>query len=305
MMVSELSMDQYRGELRMDEPLSRHTVWGIGGPAKRFYRPADIDDLTRFMSKLPADESIFWLGLGSNVLVRDRGIDGTVIATDELDGIEVVESTRVRVEAGVACPKVAKFCAARQMGGAEFFAGIPGSLGGALAMNAGAFGGETWDLVESVQTVSRDGRLHQRTLKEFAIGYRSVEGPGEEWFTAALLRLVADEDGNAAVRIKELLRRRAETQPMGTRNCGSVFRNPPGDYAARLIEASGLKGERVGNAVVSEKHANFIINTGGASAADVESLIVRVAKRVQADSGVLLTREVRIIGRSVEGGPDR
>ncbi len=305
MMVPVLSMDQYRGELRIDEPLSRHTVWGIGGPAKRFYRPADIHDLTRFMASLPADESIFWLGLGSNVLVRDRGIDGTVIATDELDGIEVVEGTRVRVEAGVACPKVAKFCAARQMGGAEFFAGIPGSLGGALAMNAGAFGGETWDLVESVQTISRDGKLRQRTVKEFTIGYRSVEGPGEEWFTAAELHLAGDEDGNAALRIKELLRRRAETQPMGTRNCGSVFRNPPGDYAARLIEASGLKGERVGNAVVSEKHANFIINTGGATAADVESLIVRVAKRVQADSGILLTREVRIIGRSVEGGPDR
>ena len=304
-MTPALSMDRNRGELRLDEPLSRHTVWGIGGPAKRFYRPADIHDLTRFMTSLPAEESIFWLGLGSNVLVRDRGIDGTVIATDKLDGIEIVAATRVCVEAGVACPKVAKFCAARQMGGAEFFAGIPGSLGGALAMNAGAFGGETWDLVESVQTIARDGKLHQREAKEYAIGYRSVQGPEEEWFTAASLRLVADEDGNAAVRIKELLRRRAETQPMGTRNCGSVFRNPPGDYAARLIEASGLKGERVGKALVSEKHANFIINTGGATAADVESLIARVAERVQVDSGVRLVREVHIVGRSMEEGCHR
>ncbi len=304
-MTPALSMDRNRGELRLDEPLSRHTVWGIGGPAKRFYRPADIHDLTRFMTSLPAEESIFWLGLGSNVLVRDRGIDGTVIATDKLDGIEIVAATRVRVEAGVACPKVAKFCAARQMGGAEFFAGIPGSLGGALAMNAGAFGGETWDLVESVQTIARDGKLHQREAKEYAIGYRSVQGPEEEWFTAASLRLMADEDGNAAVRIKELLRRRAETQPMGTRNCGSVFRNPPGDYAARLIEASGLKGERVGKALVSEKHANFIINTGGATAADVESLIARVAERVQVDSGVRLVREVHIVGRSLEEGCHR
>jgi UDP-N-acetylmuramate dehydrogenase len=304
-MTPALSMDRNRGELRLDEPLSRHTVWGIGGPAKRFYRPADIHDLTRFMTSLPAEESIFWLGLGSNVLVRDRGIDGTVIATDKLDGIEIVAATRVRVEAGVACPKVAKFCAARQMGGAEFFAGIPGSLGGALAMNAGAFGGETWDLVESVQTIARDGKLHQREAKEYAIGYRSVQGPEEEWFTAASLRLVADEDRNAAVRIKELLRRRAETQPMGTRNCGSVFRNPPGDYAARLIEASGLKGERVGKALVSEKHANFIINTGGATAADVESLIARVAERVQVDSGVRLVREVHIVGRSMEEGCHR
>jgi UDP-N-acetylmuramate dehydrogenase len=172
-------------------------------------------------------------------------------------------------------------------------------------MNAGAFGGETWDLVESVQTIARDGKLHQREAKEYAIGYRSVQGPEEEWFTAASLRLMADEDGNAAVRIKELLRRRAETQPMGTRNCGSVFRNPPGDYAARLIEASGLKGERVGKAVVSEKHANFIINTGGATAADVESLIARVAERVQVDSGVRLVREVHIVGRSMEEGCHR
>jgi len=305
MTAPALSMDQYRGELRTDEPLSRHTVWGIGGPAKRFYRPVDIHDLAEFMASLPGDEPLFWLGLGSNVLVRDRGIDGTVIATDELDGIEVVEGTRVRVEAGVACPKAAKYCAARQMSGGEFFAGIPGSLGGALAMNAGAFGGETWDLVESVQTIARDGRLRRRAANEYVIGYRSVEGPGEEWFTAAELRLATDEDGNAGLRIKELLRRRAETQPMGTRNCGSVFRNPPGDYAARLIEASGLKGERVGNAVVSEKHANFIINTGGALAADVEALIQRVVNRVQVDSGILLTREVRIIGRSMEGGHDR
>jgi len=299
------TMDKHRGELRIDEPLSRHTVWGIGGPAKRFYRPADIQDLAEFMTSLPTDEAIFWLGLGSNVLVRDRGIDGTVIATDELDAIEVVEDTRVWVEAGVACPKVAKFCATRQMSGGEFLAGIPGSMGGALAMNAGAFGGEIWDLVESVQTIARDGRLRRRAANEYAIGYRSVEGPGEEWFTAAELRLTADEGGNAAARIRELLRRRAETQPMGTRNCGSVFRNPPGDHAARLIEASGLKGERVGNAVVSEKHANFIINTGGASAADVEALIQRVVNRVHVDSGVRLVREVRIVGRSVEGGHDR
>lgn len=305
MTAPALLMDQYRGELRMDEPLSRHTAWGIGGPAKRFYRPAGITDLAEFIKSVPQDEPIFWLGLGSNVLVRDRGIEGTVIATDTLDAIELIEGTRVRVQAGVACPKVAKFCAARQLSGSEFFAGIPGTVGGALAMNAGAFGGETWDLVESVQTLARDGSLHERTAKEYAIGYRSVEGPAEEWFTATDLRLSRDDDGTAAVRIKQLLRRRAESQPIGTRNCGSVFRNPPGDFAARLIEASGLKGERVGNAVVSEKHANFIINTGGASAADVESLIVRIAKRVAAHSGVHLVREVRLIGRMSHGGRDQ
>ena len=295
-------MNRHRGELRIDEPLARHTVWGIGGPAKRFYRPAGIADLAEFLAGLPADEPIFWLGLGSNVLVRDGGIDGTVIASDALDGIELMEGNRLRVQAGVPCPKVAKFSAAHALSGSEFFAGIPGTMGGALAMNAGAFGGETWDLVESVQTVARDGTLKRRAASEYTAGYRSVDGPGDEWFTDAVLKLARDHDDKAAVRIKELLRQRAETQPMGTRNCGSVFRNPPGDYAARLIEASGLKGERVGNAVVSEKHANFIINTGGASAADVETLITRIAECVAADSGIKLVREVRILGRADEGG---
>jgi UDP-N-acetylmuramate dehydrogenase len=295
-------MEHLRGELRIDEPLSRHTVWGIGGPAQRFYLPADLDDLCEFVAGLPAGEPIFWLGLGSNVLVRDAGIAGTVIATDALDGIALAADDQVRVEAGVACPKVAKFCASHSLRGCEFFAGIPGSMGGALAMNAGAFGGETWELVTAVQTIARDGTLRARAAKEYTVGYRSVEGPGEEWFTAADLALSRDEDGGAAARIRELLRRRAESQPMGTRNCGSVFRNPTGDYAARLIEACGLKGERIGNAVVSEKHANFIINTGGATAADVESLIERVASRVAADTGVELVREVRIVGDAADGG---
>jgi UDP-N-acetylmuramate dehydrogenase len=302
MIAPALLMNQYHGELRTEEPLSRHTAWGIGGPAKRFYRPQGIADLREFFKSLPADEPIFWLGLGSNLLVRDGGVDGTVIATDTLNNIALAAGDRVSVECGVACPKVAKFCAARGMSGIEFFAGIPGSVGGALAMNAGAFGGETWDLVDSVQTIARDGSLHERSAKEFATGYRSVEGPGEEWFTSATLRLSKDVDGVAAVRIKELLRLRAQTQPVGTRNCGSVFRNPPGDHAARLIEASGLKGERVGNAMVSEKHANFIINAGGATAADVESLIERVSERVLADSGVRLVREVHIVGAFGNGG---
>lgn len=302
MAVPLTHMARHHGELRIDEPLSKHTVWGIGGPAKRFYRPSDVADLAAFLRGLDEREAIVWLGLGSNLLVRDGGIDGTVIVTDALDGIAVVDDTSVRVEAGVACPKVAKFCASRGLAGSEFFAGIPGSVGGALAMNAGAFGGETWDLVTSVETIARDGSCHRRRADEYTIGYRSVAGPRGEWFTAAVLKLARDASGEAAARIRELLRRRAESQPMGTRNCGSVFRNPPGDYAARLIEASGLKGTRVGDAVVSEKHANFIINTGGATAADVEALIEHVAERVAAASGVRLEREVRIVGRAARAG---
>jgi UDP-N-acetylmuramate dehydrogenase len=289
-------MNELRGDYRTDEPLARHTVWGIGGRAARFYRPTGVEDLAAFLAILPDDEEIFWLGLGSNILVRDGGIEGTVIATERLAGIEQVEAHRVRAEAGVACPKVAKFCAARSLSGSEFLAGIPGTVGGALAMNAGAFGGEIWDLVQAAETVDRSGRLRRRQPSEYRVGYRSVDGPAPEWFVAAELHLERDRDENAAARIRELLRRRAETQPVGTRNCGSVFRNPPGDYAARLIEMTGLKGERIGNAVVSEKHANFIINTGGASARDVEKLIEHIRKRVAESSGVELVPEVRIVG---------
>jgi len=284
-------------ELLHDEPMSRHTSWRVGGPAERFFKPDSIESLQDFLRSLAAETELHWVGLGSNLLVRDGGVAGVVICTLNLPtAAERVGETDVRVGAGVPCTVFARQCVRWKLGPAAFFAGIPGTVGGALAMNAGAFGGETWELVEAVHTISRDGSLRRRMATEYRIGYRSVAGPGDEWFTGAELRLSSDSDGGAAVRIKELLRLRAETQPMGTRNCGSVFRNPPGDHAARLIEASGLKGERVGSAVVSEKHANFIINADDASAADVEQLINHVQQTVADQQGVELVHEVRIVG---------
>lgn len=300
MMAAATSTSGFGGELSHDEPLARHTVWGIGGPARAFYRPASVDDLARFLAVLPEAEEIFWLGLGSNLLVRDGGIDATVISTERLGGLERRGAHGVRAEAGVPCPKVARFCSREALGGCEFFAGIPGTVGGALAMNAGAFGGETWTLVAAVETVDRRGRLHERLPAEYTVGYRTVVPPAEEWFVAALLELETGDDAEGKLRIRELLRRRAESQPLGTRNCGSVFRNPPGDHAARLIEACGLKGEREGGAVVSTKHANFIINEGRASARDVEALIARIVARVETDCGVTLEPEVRVVGRALE-----
>lgn len=286
-----------RGVMRTNERLARHTVWGIGGPAERFYEPADVEDLARFLSTLPEGEPVFWLGLGSNLLVRDGGIAGTVIYTGSgLGAVEPAGDDSIRAEAGAACPKVAKRCAQLGLAGAEFFAGIPGTLGGALAMNAGAFGGETWRVVNRVETVDRRGRIHHRQASEYRVGYRSVQGPEDEWFVAAQLKLERDAPEAVNARVKALLKRRSDSQPMGYRSCGSVFRNPEGDFAARLIEASGLKGTRVGDAAVSEKHANFILNLGQATAADVERLIQRVAKRVRNDHGVELQREVHIVG---------
>jgi UDP-N-acetylmuramate dehydrogenase len=286
-----------RGKLLNEEPMSRHTSWRIGGPAQRFYIPADVDDLAAFLQTLPADEPIHWLGLGSNLLVRDRGVRGTVVATSgALNKISLVAPDRVRVEAGVPSAKVARFCVSHGLTGAEFLAGIPGTVGGALAMNAGAFGGEFWTLVEAVETLDRQGTRRTRPTSEYSVGYRSVKLPATEWFVAAHLKLARGEHARARTLIKSLLARRGATQPTQLPNAGSVFKNPPGDHAARLIEAAGLKGECIGGACISELHANFIVNAGNATAADIERLIEHVRTVVERRFGVRLETEVRVIG---------
>ena len=240
-----------RGTLRTAEPMSRHTVWGIGGRAERFYEPADADDLALFLAGLPAEEPVLVIGLGSNLLVRDGGIRGTVIATGPgLCDLFMPERGTVRAAAGVACPKVARFAVRERLADCHFLAGIPGTIGGALAMNAGAFGAETWDVVDSVEVIDRHGRRRRRGRGDFAAGYRHVAGTPGEWFLSADLKLSCDVSGGGADAIRSLLRLRARTQPTGARTCGSVFRNPPGDFAARLIEACGLKGAAVGGALV-------------------------------------------------------
>lgn len=286
-----------RGELLCDEPLARHTTWRVGGPAARLYRPADRDDLIAFLRTLEPAEPLLWLGLGSNLLISDAGFAGTVIqTTGRLTAMAMLERTRLRAEVGVACAKAARFAARHGLVGIEFLAGIPGTIGGALAMNAGAWGGETWEHVTLVRTLDRSGTVREHPPTDFEIGYRHVSIPGGEWFLEAELVLAPGDTEAARARIRELLERRAATQPTGLPSCGSVFRNPPGDHAARLIEAAGLKGARIGGAEVSPKHANFIINTGNASARDIALLIDRVQAEVARISGVRLIPEVRRVG---------
>ncbi|MEF8833569.1 MAG: UDP-N-acetylmuramate dehydrogenase [Halofilum sp. (in: g-proteobacteria)] len=288
-----------RGEWREHEPLARYTSWQIGGPADRLYVPADADDLAAVLASLPAEEPVFWLGLGSNLLIRDGGIRGTVISTRQaLGGLEAPGRGRVYAGAGVACAKAARFCTRNGLVGAEFLAGIPGTIGGALAMNAGAWGGETWPYVEAVATVDRNGVQRERPREDYRVGYRAVEGPGDEWFTGARFVFEEGDGGAARERIRALLEERARSQPTGTKSCGSVFRNPAGDHAARLIESAGLKGTSIGGAAVSEKHANFILNRGDARAADVEALIERIRAEVERRFGVRLQQEVRIVGEA-------
>jgi UDP-N-acetylmuramate dehydrogenase len=334
------------GELRRDEPMSRHTSWRAGGSAERTFRPRGIADLCRFLRSLPRQEPLHFVGLGSNLLVRDGGVRGTVVFTHGLlKRIELVPAdgpSLVYAEAGVASPKVSRFAATHDLRGAEFLAGIPGTIGGALAMNAGCYGAETWDVVERVLTVSRDGVLRRRTPAEYDIGYRHVElrsggsrsvrsvgsglafrppdevtsrplsleggkrqdltpaepTPAEpaEFFLAAWLRFTPGDGEEARRLIKQFLQKRIASQPLEQPNAGSVFRNPANDYAARLIEACGLKGFAIGGAMVSPKHANFIVNTGSACAADIEALIEHVQRSVRERTGIALEREVRIIG---------
>ena len=293
--INMISIPAIRGEIRYDESMANHTSWRAGGSADCYCLPADVDDLSLLLKSLPADEDLLWMGLGSNTLIRDGGFHGTVIATQGvMSQLERRENNCVYVGAGVPSAKLARFCARENLFGAEFFAGIPGLVGGALAMNAGAFGGETWRHVVSVETINRQGVIQQRTPEDYRIAYRSVEGPKDEWFISAILKF--DADVNELINIKDLLAKRAETQPTGTASCGSVFCNPENDYAARLIEQCNLKGKRIGGAVVSEKHANFIINDQHATASDIEALINLVRRTVQEKIGIELQTEVKIVG---------
>ena len=295
--------DGLRGTLRFDEPMDRHTSWRAGGTADRAYTPAGADDLAAFLGRMPAHEVLLFAGLGSNLLVRDGGFRGTVVFLHgALGSIALGDDGLVFAEAGVASPKVARFASMHAFEGAEFLAGIPGTVGGALAMNAGCYGAETWERVAKVCVVDRHGVQHIRKASAYEVGYRhcariDATGP-DECFTGAWFRFVPGDGDVARARIKELLSRRIATQPLGQPNAGSVFRNPTGDHAARLIQACGLKGHRIGGAEVSTKHANFIVNIGAATAADIEQLIHLVRDTVASECGVQLEPEVRIVGQS-------
>ena len=294
-----------RGSLRLNEPMAKHVSWRAGGVAGRAYVPADRVDLAAFLTTLPRGEPVCFVGLGSNLLVRDGGFHGTVVLMHSSHGAMRVEGDLMYAEASVACPKVARLAATRGYEGAEFLAGVPGTVGGALAMNAGCYGSETWDVVAKVLTMSRGGKLSERKPTDFEAGYRRVTLRGsklgeDEWFLAAWFRFRVGDEKRARARIKELLAKRIAEQPLELPNAGSVFRNPPGKYAARLIEACGLKGHEIGGARISEKHANFIVNPKGkARASDIEALIEHARDTVKERFGIELVPEVRIIGQAV------
>jgi UDP-N-acetylmuramate dehydrogenase len=298
--------------IRWHEPMSSHTSWRAGGPADMFFSPRDLEDLASFLRVLSADVPVYWIGLGTNLLVREGGIRGVVVATPgAFTRIERRSQNCIYCEASVPCARIARACVTWGLSHGEFFGGIPGTFGGALAMNAGAFGEDTWRHVRRVETLDRQGKRHSREPAQFRIGYRQVEpiassepAAPQEWFVAAELEFEAEASDRGG-RVRALSERRRETQPLGQWSCGSVFRTPPGDHAARLIEAAGLKGHRIGDAVVSEKHANFIINEGHASATELEELILHVQQTVANLYGIALEPEVRIVGEAAPEGLDK
>ena len=288
----------YRGRLRVNEPMSKHTSWRVGGNADHFYIPVDLSDLQDYLASLESTVPINWVGLGSNMLVRDGGIRGIVIAPlNALKGLKLSDEGCIYAESGVTCAKLTKFCDKNGFAGADFFAGIPGTIGGALAMNAGAFGSETWPFVERVVMINRQGQLIDRTAAEFDIGYRRVSQFADEWFAAAYFRFARKSSGQNS-NIRQLLKKRNASQPIGLPSCGSVFTNPPGHYAAKLIEGAGLKGYTLGEASVSSKHANFIISNQATRAADIEALIGYIQEAVKQACGIELETEVRILGEA-------
>lgn len=301
-----------RGQFLYNEPMKKHVSWRAGGAAQRVYIPADLEDLSWLIRSVPAAQDIHMVGLGSNLLVRDGGVTGVVILLHGvLKNLAIesrthglppapsgIETQLIYAHAGVASPKLARFAATHNLVGGEFWAGIPGTVGGAIAMNAGCYGSETWDKLVQVHTLDRQGQLNERLPDEYVTGYRHValKQAEQEWFIGGWFRLERGDGAASREKIKALLKTRIASQPLNLPNAGSVFRNPPGDYAARLIEHCGLKGYRMGDAQVSEKHANFIVNRGQATATDIERLIEHVEDSVEVRTNVRLIREVRIIG---------
>lgn len=278
--------------------LAKHTSWRVGGNAKKYYAPKDLLEFLSVIDDHAAAETTI-LGLGSNLLVRDGGIDGIVVDTKQaLNAMVRSDKHMVYVQAGVPCAKFARFCAKEGLADAEFFAGIPGTMGGALRMNAGCYGSETWEFVNMVDIVHTKGGIRSYAASEFTFGYRHLDLPEGSLILGAWFRFPQGDAPTAIAKIKKLLEQRALTQPTGSRNSGSVFKNPKDDFAGRLIETAGLKGYQLGGAKVSEKHANFIINDDAATAADIEQLIYYIQSVVQDKHGIFLEPEVHIIGNA-------
>ena len=290
-----------RGRLAANAPIGPLTWFRVGGPAEVLFRPADRDDLAEFLAALPPEVPRTVIGVGSNLLVRDGGIPGVTIRLGRGFSDVEIDGEEVRAGAGALDLNIALAAAEGGVGGLEFLSGIPGTLGGGLRMNAGAYGREIKDVLMQAEAVAPDGGLHRLSPAEMGLGYRHC-GVGEDWiFCGARLRGSTDEPQAIARRMEDIRNAREASQPIRARTGGSTFANPPGDQAWRLIDAAGCRGLVRGRAMVSEKHTNFLINTGTATAADIEGLGEEVRRRVHAAFGIVLEWEIRRVGCPLPG----
>jgi UDP-N-acetylmuramate dehydrogenase len=293
-------MPAVRGRLSADAPIGQHTWFKTGGAAEVLFKPADLNDLRSFLIHRPKDVPLTVLGVGSNLLVRDGGIAGIVVRLGRAFAQIEVEGTRVQVGAGALDLNVALTCRDRGVAGLEFLSGVPGTIGGALRMNAGAFGGEMRDIVREVRVLDPEGSLHRLGPGELGFSYRHCDVPSDSIFVAALLEGQIGTREEIAERMAEITADREIHQPARGRTGGSTFVNPPGQKAWELIDRAGCRGLRRGDAMISEKHCNFLINTGAASAAEIEALGEEVRERVADATGVFLDWEIRRIGRPLD-----
>lgn len=283
------------GILHSNEPMSRHTTLGVGGPASWYFRPAGYDALIRGIPMIPPDVPVLPLGRGSNLLFADEGFPGLVLDLGSLSAVRIHQQ-EVHAEAGVRMSKMAQLCADAGLAGVEFMATVPGDIGGGIAMNAGAFGQQVSDALREIELVHRDGRMGVLPIARLAMGYRRCQLPPGSIVTRGRFRLATDQPEEIRQRVRSMRKRRSISQPLAQPNCGSVFKNPPDQHAAVLIEKAGLKGMGIGKARFSNKHANFIINEGGATCADILRLIHKAQESVEQRFGIRLEPEVRIVG---------
>jgi len=284
-----------QGVWREHEPMAGHTTLAVGGAARWFFRPADRAALIFAIKACPADVVILPLGRGSNMLIPDTGFDGLVVDLSDLDAVSFDHCT-ISAGAGARMSRVARQCAEHGLTGCEFMATVPGDIGGGIAMNAGCFSQQVSDSLSQIEVLMRDGCIIKINQADLNMGYRHTDLPTGSLVLSARFVLQTDSPEEIRERMRSMRSRRSSTQPLAKPNCGSVFKNPDGDHAARLIEAAGLKGFQIGGAQISDQHANFIVNTGEASSADIVALIRRAQAAVKQHSGIELETEVRMIG---------
>jgi len=286
------------GNIDADVALAGRTTLGVGGHAAMLFRPNDEKSLAQAMLCIPQDTYVFPIGRGSNLLIADSGIDGLVLDLSDLNTLEVSGNT-LAAGAGARMSKIAQLAANSGLSGLEFMATVPGDLGGGVAMNAGAFGQQVSGVLQSVTLLSRDGKVQTVSRNDLDMRYRYTALPKDVLILSASFTLTEKNSEDVKQTMREMRAKRSETQPLALPNCGSVFKNPEGDFAARLIESVGLKGKQIGNANISDKHANFIVNQGGASCLDVLQLIRLAKAEVKKETGIDLEPEVKLVGCSL------